>query len=55
VFSKTSSKPTLNEASTGLGLAIAKKIIDLHQGTIGVNSVLGQGSTFYFTLPISLT
>jgi two-component system sensor histidine kinase KdpD len=36
---------------TGMGLAIAKAIIELHGGTIGVRSQLGRGSVFYFTLP----
>ena len=36
---------------TGLGLAIAKAIIEEHNGTLGLQSTLGKGSTFYFTLP----
>ena len=38
--------------STGLGLAIAKKIIEGHDGSIGVTSELGQGAVFYFLIPI---
>ncbi|MGE5205027.1 MAG: ATP-binding protein [Chlamydiota bacterium] len=37
---------------TGMGLAIAKAIVELHGGTIGVTSQLGRGSLFYFSLPV---
>jgi signal transduction histidine kinase len=38
---------------TGIGLAISKKLVELQNGTISAESVVGQGSTFSFTLPIA--
>ena len=39
--------------SSGLGLAIVKRIIDLHDTTIDVKSIVGQGTTFNFSLPVA--
>jgi signal transduction histidine kinase len=51
-FQKLSPRPTGNETSTGLGLSIAKLIVELHGGTIRAESSLGRGSTFFIELPV---
>jgi signal transduction histidine kinase len=50
-FGRTSVRPTGGEQSTGLGLAICRKIVEAHHGTIGVENLLPGGCEFKVTLP----
>jgi len=51
-FSQADSSDTRMKGGTGLGLSITRAIIDQHRGSIDFHSVAGEGTTFYFDLPI---
>jgi CheY-like chemotaxis protein len=52
-FSQVDASLTRKVGGSGLGLSICHHLIQMHDGQIGLESVIGKGSTFYFTIPVA--
>ena len=50
-FTQVDSSPSRRAQGTGLGLALCKKFVEMHGGTIGADSIFGRGAAFWFLLP----
>jgi signal transduction histidine kinase len=54
-FFRVNETPVRQQQGTGLGLYITKKLVEIQNGQIGFTSTAGQGSSFFFTLPLATT
>jgi PAS domain S-box-containing protein len=55
LFTQAERSSDRSQGGLGIGLALAQRLVEMHEGTIGVSSTLGQGSEFVVSLPVDLS